>query len=124
MSDYKKLLVWQKSHPLAVDGIKVAVQIRARHFASIKSQIIRAASSIPMNIVEGSGQDSTKEFVRFLRYSLNSAYELEYQCPLIKDIELLDEETFEKLTSRTKEVQRMSRGLIRRLKPPEDPPPA
>ena len=43
-----------------------------------------------MNIVEGSGQDSTKEFVRFLRYSLNSAYELEYQCPLIKYIELLD----------------------------------
>ena len=79
-----------------MDGIKVAVQIRAQHFASIKSQIIRAASSIPMNIVEGSGQDSRKEFVRFLHSSLNSAYELEYQWLLIKNIELLDEETFGK----------------------------
>lgn len=123
MSDYKKLLVWQKAHPLAVEGIKAAVQIRAQHFASVKSQIIRAASSIPMNIVEGSGQDSRKEFVRFLRYSLNSAYELEYQWLLCKDIQLLDEDTFEKLTNATKEVQKMLRGLIRRLKPPDDPPP-
>lgn len=121
MSDYKKLLVWQKAHPLAVDGIKAAVGIRAQHFASIKSQIIRAASSIPMNIVEGSGQDSRKEFCRFLRYSLNSAYELEYQWLLVKDLEILDVETFEKLTKETVEVQKMLRGLIKRLKPPDDP---
>ncbi len=122
MSDYKKLLVWQKAHPLAVDGIKAAVRIRAQHFASIKSQIIRAASSIPMNIVEGSGQDSRKDFCRFLRYSLNSAYELEYQWLLVKEIGILEEETFETLTKATVEIQKMLRGLIRRLKPPEDPP--
>lgn len=121
MSDYKKLLVWQKAHRLAVDGIKAAVGIRAQHFASIKSQIIRAATSIPMNIVEGSGQDSRKEFCRFLRYSLNSAYELEYQWLLVKDIQMLDEDTFERLTKATVEVQKMLRGLIRRIKSPEDP---
>jgi four helix bundle protein len=75
-----------------------------------------------MNIVEGSGQDSRKEFCRFLRYSLNSAYELEYQWLLVKDIELLDEESWERLTKATVEIQKMLRGLIRRLKPPEDPP--
>lgn len=120
MSDYKKLLVWQKAHNLAVDGIKTAVRIRAAHFASIKSQIIRAAGSIPMNIVEGSGQESRKDFCRFLRYSLNSAYELEYQWLLARDIEILSEEDFNTLTPATVEVQKMLRGLLRRLRPPED----
>src|SRR5512138_2081157 len=77
MSNYKKLLVWEKAHMLAVDSIKTCVAIRAAHFATLKNQIIRAASSVPTNIVEGSGQDSRKDFARFLRYSLNSAYELE-----------------------------------------------
>jgi four helix bundle protein len=38
----------------------------------------RAAMSIPANIVEGKRQDSERNFARFLHYSLNSAYELEY----------------------------------------------
>ena len=120
MSDYRKLLVWQKAHPLAVHSIKTAVKIRAAHFASLKSQIIRAASSIPMNIVEGSGQDSRKEFVRFLRYSLNSAYELEYAWFLVKEIELLDEDSYAKLAAAITEVQKMLRGLINHLKSRED----
>jgi four helix bundle protein len=127
MSNYRKLLVWQKSHELAVIGIRAAVRIRAVHFASLKSQMIRAASSIPMNIVEGSGQESRKEFCRFLRYALNSAYELEYQWVLAKDIEILSEEDFNKLAPASVEVQKMLRGLLRRLRPPDDggnlPPP-
>jgi four helix bundle protein len=120
MSDYKKLLVWEKAHKLAVDGIRAAVRIRAAHFSSIKSQIIRAAGSIPMNIAEGSGQESRKDFCRFLRYSLNSAYELEYHWLLAKDIEVLSEEDFNKLAPATVEIQKMLRGLLRRLRSSDD----
>ena len=116
MSDFKKLVVWQKAHALAVDGIKTAVRIRAKHFSSIKSQTVRAASSVPTNIVEGSGQDSRKEFCRFLRYSLNSAYELEYHWILARDIEIITLEDFERLNDKTTEVQRMLRGLIKRVR--------
>jgi four helix bundle protein len=121
VSDYRKLLVWQKAHPLAVDGIKAAAKIRPQHFAAIKSQIIRAASSIPTNIVEGSGQESRKDFCRFLRYALNSAYELAYHLRLARDIETLDEKTYDRLARATVEVQKMLHGLIRRLKPPDTP---
>jgi four helix bundle protein len=116
MSDYRKLLVWQKSHALAVNGIKIAVAIRAAPFAALKSQIIRAAASIPSNIVEGSGQDSQKDFCRFLSYSLNSAYELEYHWLLAHDIDLVNAAEYEKQTKSAKEVQKMLRGLIKHLR--------
>jgi len=123
MSDYKKLLVWQKAHVLAVDGIKIAVGIRAAHFAALKSQIIRAAASIPSNIVEGSGQDSGKDFCRFLRYSLNSAYEIEYHWLLAHDIELVATDDYEEQTKAAKEVQKMLRGLIKHLRGKDDDDP-
>lgn len=40
---------------------------------SLRNQMVRAAMSIPANIVEGSGQESRLEFGRFLRYAANSA---------------------------------------------------
>jgi four helix bundle protein len=123
MSDYKKLLVWQKSHALAVDGIKIAVAIRAAHFAALKNQIIRAAASIPTNIVEGSGQDSEKDFRRFLRYSLNSAYEIEYHWLLAHDVEIVKTQDYEKQTKAAKAVQKMLRGLIEHLRDKDEDEP-
>ena len=79
MSDYKRLQVWQKAHALALHAHRTAMGIRAAHYSPLKSQIIRAAMSIPANIVEGRRQESERDFARFLRYSLNSAYELEYR---------------------------------------------
>ncbi|NJN92808.1 MAG: four helix bundle protein [Anaerolineales bacterium] len=40
------------------------------------SQIRRAATSIPLNIAEGAGNDSNQEFCRFLQYALRSGYEV------------------------------------------------
>ena len=53
VSDFKKLLVWQKAHALALHSHRVALGIRRLPDASLRGQIIRAAMSIPANIVEG-----------------------------------------------------------------------
>jgi four helix bundle protein len=66
MSDFKKLEVWKKAHQLALDAHKAALTIRRAHYVSLRSQIIRAAMSIPANIVEGREQASEKDFARFL----------------------------------------------------------
>ena len=42
--------------------------------------------SIPANIVEGRRQKTDKEFARFLRIAVNSAYELEYHVIVARDI--------------------------------------
>jgi four helix bundle protein len=62
MSDYKNLQVWQKAHALAIRAYRTAMGIRASRYAALRSQIIRAAMSIPANIVEGRRQDSERNF--------------------------------------------------------------
>jgi four helix bundle protein len=51
MSDYKNLLVWQKGHALALHAHRMAMDIRAARYSALRSQIIRAAMSVPANIV-------------------------------------------------------------------------
>lgn len=45
----------EKAHALAVDSVKTATRIRQAHLTSLKSQLVRAATSVPTNIVEGTG---------------------------------------------------------------------
>ena len=116
MGDYKKLKVWEKGHGLAVRVHRAAKAIRDSRQASLRSQMIRAAESIPTNIVEGSRQASSREFARFLSYALNSASELEYQLILARDIGATPEVETSALIEDLIEVRKMLHGLIRRVK--------
>jgi four helix bundle protein len=115
VSDYKKLSVWRKAHALALDVHRVATRIRGSDNASLRNQLIRAAMSIPTNIVEGTGQKSGKEFGRFIGFAVNSASELEYHLMVAHDLRLIGANDFESLTSRTVEVRKMLHGLQNRV---------
>ena len=115
MSDFKNLRVWQKAHALAVHTYRVAIKMRRSRDFALRGQIIRAAISIPANIVEGRRQDSEKEFARFLRIALNSACELEYHLILARDLEAIPEHEAESLVRESIEVRRMLHGLLNRL---------
>jgi four helix bundle protein len=121
VSDYKNLVVWQKAHVLAINAHRIALGVRAARYTALKSQIIRAAMSIPANIVEGRRQASERDFARFLRYSLNSAYELEYHVTLARDIEVINDKDAGSLLHDIVEVTRMLHGLLRKLGPPVPP---
>jgi four helix bundle protein len=118
MSDFKKLEVWRKSHALALNVHRAARRIRGRDYLSLRSQILRAAMSIPANIVEGSGQRSRREFARFLGIALNSATELEYHLIAARDFGVISVSDFESISAQTTEVRRMLFGLTRYLKLP------
>jgi four helix bundle protein len=111
VSDFKKLKVWRKAHALALSVRRVATTIRGPDNASFRNQIIRAAMSVPTNIVEGAGQKTGKEFARFIGFALNSASELEYHLIMGRDARLIEAGEFEALSSRTIEVQKMLHGL-------------
>jgi len=115
VSDFKKLLVWRKGHALVLNVHRVAVKIRGVEIASLRNQMMRAAMSIPTNLVEGNGQESSKEFARFVRFSLNSSSELEYHLILAKDLNAITHTDFESLSAQTVEVRRMLYGLRRKL---------
>jgi four helix bundle protein len=115
VSDYKNLLVWQKAHALAINAHRIALGVRAARYSALRSQIIRAAMSIPANIVEGRRQASERDFARFLRYSLNSAYELEYHFTLARDISVIADDDAKALLLDVVEVTRMLHGLLRKI---------
>jgi four helix bundle protein len=77
--------------------------------------MVRAAMSIPTNIVEGSGQGSRREFGRYLRYAANSATELEYHLVIARDIRAISLNDYVTLVSQTVEVRKMLRGLLNRV---------
>ncbi|MFL5596039.1 MAG: four helix bundle protein [Gemmatimonadaceae bacterium] len=115
MSDFRKLDVWRKAHELALGVDRAASRIRGGRYASLRNQMVRAAMSIPANIVEGSGQESRKEFGRFLRYAMNSASELEYHLILARDVSAVDAAEISALVGKTVEVRKMLMGLMRRV---------
>jgi four helix bundle protein len=100
---------------LCVD--RASARIRGGKYASLRSQIFRAATSIPANIAEGRRQTSEKEFARFLGYALNSSSELEYHLILARDTEVMSEEDFASLVSQTITVRKMLYALMKRLSP-------
>src|SRR6266571_3147195 len=104
-----------EGHALALHAHRVATGIRRRQDVPLSSQIIRAAMSIPANIVEGRRQKSEKEFARFLQIALNSGFELEYHLIVAQDIGAISETDFSQLLREVVEVRKMIHGLLKKI---------
>ena len=113
--------MFEKAHPVAVRVHRLAKKMRDSRFLSLRNQMIRAAESVPTNIVEASRQTSARDFARFLGYSVNSATELEYHLMLAHDIDAAPPEETSALMHDVVEVRRMLHGLIRRVTNPSPP---
>ncbi len=79
------------------------------------SQIRRASASIPANIAEGHGRETTGDFIRFLRISQGSLKELETHLILSSEVEICRPEATRPLLELADRLGRMLRGLIRSL---------
>jgi four helix bundle protein len=112
MSDFKNLIVWQKSMSLTKDIYLFTEKLPPGEKFGLISQIRRCAISIPSNIAEGSKRRTRKDFRQFLKIASGSAAELETQLILVKDIyKIENKEIFSKL----KEIQKMLESLIKKL---------
>ena len=107
MKDFHKLGIWQRSHQLTLDVYKVSQAFPKDELFGLTSQIRRAASSIPTNIAEGCGRASNKDYAHFLQIAIGSASEVEYELLLAHDLEYINDEAFNKLTSETIAIRKM-----------------
>jgi four helix bundle protein len=115
MQDYRRLRVWRNAHALVLNVRRATHRFPRTGYASLKSQVTRAAESVPFNIVEGCGSHSQKDFARFLEVSIKSTSELEYQLLLAKDYGVLAPDKWKTLTEETIETRRMLCGLRARV---------
>ena len=79
------------------------------------SQIRRAASSVPANIAEGYGRDSTREYIQFLRVSQGSLKELETHLTLSGRVGLISESETKNVLEECDRLGKMLHRLIRSL---------
>jgi four helix bundle protein len=115
MQDPRKLLVYQRAHTLAVDIRRTTKRLSRGEYASLRSQMVRAVESVVLNIAEGCGASSQREFARFLDISIKSTTELECQLDLTRDYAALDDEHWRPLHSELIEIRRMLCGLRRTI---------
>lgn len=86
MRDFKTLDIWKRGISLSKMIYVLSREFPAEEKFGLQSQIRRAATSIPINIAEGCGRDSLKDFAHFIHIAKGSASELE--CELIIAVEL------------------------------------
>jgi four helix bundle protein len=115
VGDFHQLVVWQKSHRLALDVYRVTSDFPKSEIFGLTSQARRASLSIPTNIAEGSSRGGDREFVRFLRISLGSAGELEYLLLFAHELGFLSDGDHSTVDNATAEVKRMLRRLLEHL---------
>ena len=116
MKDFRKLLVWEKSHKLTLDIYRVTSLFPREELYGLTSQIRRASVSIPANIAEGCGRDSEGELLRFMRIAMGSSSELEYELLLAQDLGFISDVEFNKIQGDLVEVRKMLNAFIQRLK--------
>ena len=74
-------------------------------------QIIRSATSIGANIVEGGNSTSRKEFINYFQIALKSASETLYWLALLKEINTNKEE-IDKLIQECTEIKKLISTII------------
>src|ERR1700760_3622393 len=117
MRDYKKLEVWKKAHLLTKQVYQSILPLmpNEERFA-LTSQLRRSAYSIPLNIVEGCGKNTNKDFAHYLDNALGSAHEVEYTCFLIHDLGFIQKAEFEMINNNINEVKAMLISFIKFLR--------
>jgi four helix bundle protein len=76
MQDYRNLEVWQRAMDYVAEIYRFSSSFPEGERFNMASQIRRAATSIPLNISEGAGCESSREFAKYLVYAYRSSNEV------------------------------------------------
>ena len=117
MRDYKKLDVWKKSHEQYMFIKKsIAVKLPKEERYELTSQLLRASLSVPLNIVEGCGRFTDKDFAHFLDNSLGSINETDYCCYAAFELKYILEEDYITVNRIVNEVRAMLIAFLKFLR--------
>ncbi|EAQ41887.1 four helix bundle protein [Polaribacter sp. MED152] len=116
MRNFRKLKIWSQGIIIVKEIYKVAKKLPDDEKFGLKSQITRAAVSIPSNIAEGSSRNSEVEFKRFLEISIGSLFEVETQLIIIQELGLIRLEELTPIFELIAEEGKVINGLINTIK--------
>jgi len=116
MQTYRDLVVWQKAISLVLKLYTETKVWPKEEVYGLTSQIRRSAVSIPSNIAEGYGRNSTGDYIRFLQIASGSLYEFQTQLEISFQLAYLNEEKYVEINSLSVEIEKMLSSLISKIK--------
>jgi len=115
MRNYQQLLIWQKGMDLVEQVYLLVASFPLEERFGLRSQLTRAAASVPSNIAEGSSRSSEKDYKRFIEIALRSAFEVETQLLITARVGLTSTQATEPALSVVREEQMTLQSFLRRL---------
>ena len=113
---HENLEVWNKAVNFAVEVIDTVENISTgrKHYRLLE-QIEASSTSIAMNIAEGKGRFSKKEFTQSLYISRGSLYETMTLLEIFRRKKWISDDQYSQLEMHGKEIVSMIKGLINSL---------
>ena len=114
--NFREYKVWQDAVEYASLVYNVTEKMPWFEKKGLCDQLQRAAVSISSNIAEGAARSSSTEFIHFLHYALGSAFEVETQLLVSKNIGYLTDDIYSQLSTKISSIERQLNGLISSLR--------
>jgi len=110
--NFRNYKVWQDAVDYATAVYEVTSEMPRFEKKGLCDQLQRAVVSISSNIAEGSARPSDADFAHFLDTALGSAYEVETQLLIAKNVSYIDETIYQRLQKSNVEIQKQLSSLI------------
>ena len=114
--NFREYKVWQDAVAYATSVYKITSQMPYFEKKGLCDQLQRAVVSISSNIAEGAAKPSDADFARFLDTALGSAYEVETQLLISKNVGYIDDALYSDMTKSLMEIERQLSAFIRRIR--------
>ena len=114
---FQELKVWQKGVDFAEAVIRVIDELDTprRHYRLIE-QLEAASTSVSMNIAEGKGRQSTKEFIQFLYIARGSLFEVVTLLTILQRVGWIDTKRMMQFQEMALEITKMLNSLIKSMR--------
>lgn len=110
---YEDLKVWNMAVDFAVKVIELVENLETdRKHYRLFEQIEASSTSISMNIAEGKGRYSKKEFIHFSYIARGSLYETMTLLEIFRRKKWISTDKYSQLEEDAKEIASMVKGLI------------
>ncbi len=113
---FRDLIAWQKGIVLCKQVYVISAEFPDVEKFGLRSQVRRAAVSIPSNIAEGYGRRRKLDYVRFLDLARGSLCEVETQMILAQELAFVEADRVAPCMELIREVDRILYALAKSVK--------
>lgn len=108
----KESIIEILSYEFAIDIVKLCKRLKELNEYEFKNQLFRSGTSIGANVTEAETSFSKKEFIYKLSISLRETRETRFWLRLIKDCEVIEENTINDYLKKTDNIHRIISSII------------